>query len=278
MEKLRADLHIHTYYSDGLMPPAEVVSEASKKGLNALAVTDHDCMLACTEISELCKQKGIRAISGIEVSAYENGVKIHTLGYNLNAESADFRQFCKRLYDGSIKRTEDILYKLDKLGVRLTMDDVLKQRKSPLSPVHAMYIARAGAEKGYTNTPFSFYNEYLAFGKPAFSGLCRPTPEEAVEVINASGGFASLAHPARIELDKDELLRLIKKLKACGLCGIEGVYSTHTVNETAYYKETAKAFNLVVTGGSDTHVKGGRKEIGTPAFFIDEALADKLGI
>lgn len=275
---IRADLHVHTYYSDGLMSPAEVVTEAARKGLNALAVTDHDCMLACPEVFTLCKQKGIKAISGIEVSAYENGVKIHTLGYNLNAESADFRQFYKRLYDGSIKRTEDILYKLNKLGVRLTIDDILKQRTSPLSPIHAMHVARAGAEKGYKNTPFSFYTEYLAFGKSAFSEICRPSPEEAIEVINASGGFASLAHPARIELEKDGLLHLIRKLKACGLCGIEGVYSTHTVNETAYYKETAKAFNLLVTGGSDTHIKGGGKEIGTPAFFIDEALADKLGI
>ena len=275
---IRADLHVHTYYSDGLMSPAEVVSEAVKNGLNAIAVTDHDCMLAYPELKESCDKSGIKAVSGIEVSAYENGVKIHTLGYNLNGESSDFRQFAKALYDGSLKRTEDVLFKLNKNGVRINFDEVLNERTSPLSPVHAMYIARAGARKGYANTAYSFYSEYLAFGKCAFSYVARPTPEQAVEVIRAAGGFASLAHPARISLSKDELLRLIKKLKDCGLGGIEGVYSTHTAMETAYYKETAKALNLLVTGGSDTHVKGGRKIIGTPQFFIDEALAEKLGI
>lgn len=275
---IRADLHVHTYYSDGLMSPAEVAFEAAKNGLNAIAVTDHDCMLAYPELKESCNKNGIKAVSGIEVSAYEGNVKIHTLGYNINAESSDFKQFANALYEGSIMRTEDILFKLNKNGVRLNFDEVLNERKSQLSPVHAMHIARAGANKGYAKTPYSFYAEYLAFGKCAFSNISRPTPEQTVEVIRALGGFASLAHPARIELEKDELLRLIKKLKDCGLGGIEGVYSTHTSMETAYYKETAKALNLLVTGGSDTHVKGGRKTIGTPQFFIDEALAEKLGI
>lgn len=275
---IRADLHIHTFYSDGVMSPAEVVFEAAEKGLNAIAVTDHDCMLAYPEIKALCNEKGIKAVSGIEVSAYENGVKIHTLGYNIDGENPNFKQFLKSLYEGSVKRAEDILFKLNKNGVRLSMDEVLKQRKSSLSPVHAMYIAGAGAEKDYAKTPFNFYTEYLASGGCAFSGICRPTPEEAINVINACGGFASLAHPARIELDNNELLRLLEKLVGCGLGGIEGVYSTHTAKETAYYKETAKAFNLLVTGGSDAHAKGGRKEIGTPVFFADEALAEKLGI
>lgn len=277
MAKLRADLHVHTYFSDGLLSPAEVAAEAANNGVQLLAVTDHDCMLAFPEMSKQCAQYGVKTVSGIEVSAYEDGVKIHTLGYNVNGENPAFKQFEKQLYEGSLKRTEDILFKLNNSGVKLNIDEVLKQRKSPESPVHAMYIARAGAQKGYANTPFSFYTEYLAPRKCGYSAVCRPSPELAIEVINASGGFASLAHPGRVELSKDGLLQLVKKLKDCGLCGIEGVYSTHTVTETAYYKEMAKTFGLVVTGGSDTHFKGGKKEIGLPVFFADEALAEKLG-
>ena len=275
---IRADLHVHTYYSDGLLSPAEVVAEGIKNGLNAIAVTDHDCMLAFPEFSAVCREKGITAISGIEISAYEKEVKIHTLGYNVNAESPCFKQFYNKLYEGAIKRTEDIIYKLNKNGVRLNMDEVAKERKSPLSPIHAMHVASAGSKKGYAKTAVSFYTKYLAYGKCAYSSICRPSPEEAIEVINESGGFASLAHPGRIFMDRDKLLKLIAKLKACRLSGIEGVYSAHTQKETAYYKEIAKEFGLLVTGGSDTHALGGNRKIGTPPFYIDEALADKLKI
>ena len=79
-------------------------------------------------------------------------------------------------------------------------------------------------------------------------------------------------------MSKEELIGLLKRLKGVGLCGIEGVYTTHTITETAYYKEMAKAFGFVVTGGSDTHFTGGRNKIGAPVFFVDEALAEKLKI
>lgn len=235
-------------------------------------------MLAYPEFSSLCKDSGIIPVSGIEVSAYEGDVKVHTLGYGVNGESPCFKEFLKTLYDGSVKRTEDIIFKLKKHGINLTFDEVLAERYCTLAPVHAMYIARAGHKKGYAKTPHDFYNQYLSGGKVAFSYICRPSAEQAIEAINASGGFASLAHPGRIELKKDELVKLITKLKACSLSGIEGVYSAHTHSETAYYKEIARAYNLLVTGGSDTHLLGGNKRIGTPAFYIDKALEEKLGI
>ncbi len=278
MLNLRADLHIHTYYSDGLMSPAEVVAVAKNNGVRLIAVTDHDCMLAYPEVKDACGKNGLTAVNGIEISAYENGVKVHTLGYNLNADCADFKSFSGSLFKASVSRMEDILYKLNKNGVRLSIDEVLNERKFPSSPIHAMYIARAASKKGYGSTPFAFYVEYLAQGKCAYSDIGRPSPECAVELIAACGGFSSLAHPARIEMEKTVLKNLVKKLKACGLGGIEGVYSTHTVKETAYYKEMASAFNLFVTGGSDTHINGGKKIIGSPVFHVDKTLAQKLGV
>ena len=75
----------------------------------------------------------------------------------------------------SVSRTEDILYKLNKNGVRLSIDEVLNERKFPSSPIHAMYIARAASKKGYGSTPFAFYVEYLAQGKCAYSDIGRPS-------------------------------------------------------------------------------------------------------
>lgn len=276
---MRADLHVHTYCSDGRMSPAEVVEEAKNNGVRLLAVTDHDCMLACAEVKRAGEKAGITTVNGIEVSAYVDDVKIHTLGYNIDSEKPEFKAFLKELYEGSLKRSEDIISKLNKNGIDITMKEVLSSRKVSVSPVHAMHIAFACAEKGYCGGNASaFFFEYLAWGKCAYSNLCRPSPDRTVELISSCGGFSSLAHPGRIDMEKSKLVKLVEKLKACGLGGIEAVYTTHTVTETAYFKEMAKAYSLLVTGGSDTHFKGGRYKIGEPEYYADEAIADKLGI
>ena len=140
-----------------------------------------------------------------------------------------------------------------------------------------MHIAGAGAKKGYASSPFAFFTKYLAYGRPAFSSVCRPSPEETAQIITAAGGICSLAHPARIDLSAEEKIALIKRMKVCGLCGIEAVYSGHTAKETAYYKEIANTFGLMVTGGSDTHAAEGNRQIGTPYFQPENALLQKLG-
>lgn len=275
---MRADLHIHSYYSDGLLSPEEIVKSAAANGVELIAVTDHDNMLVCEQASKACAERGIKFVEGIEVSAYSGDVKIHTLGYNIDKDCTDYKTFAKELYEGSRVRAEDIVFKLNKNGVRLSMEEVLNQQTVKNIPVHTMHIAYAAANKGYASSPFTFFEQYLAWGKCAFSNLCRPTPERAVEVIAACGGFSSLAHPARIDMSAEELKKLIARMKACGLGGIEAVYSAHTALETAYYKETASSFNLFVTGGSDTHFTGGKRKIGTPVFHADKSLAEKLGV
>ena len=275
---MRADFHIHTYFSDGLQSPEEVALYAQNNGVELLSVTDHDTMLAYPEIFSCCEKRGVKVVRGVEVSAYIDGVRLHTLGYNIDPEHPVMREFLKELYDGSLIRTDDILSKLKKNGVIITMDEVLAFRKSENAPVHSMYISRAAAQKGYCNSAFTFQKNYLSNGACAYSGLCRPSPEKAVEVISACGGMATLAHPGRIELEKQELIALVKRLKDLGLGGIEAVYSTHTQLETAYFKEMAREYGLSVTGGSDTHFKDGNKRIGTPVFDCGKELCEKLGI
>lgn len=272
---IRADLHIHTYYSDGTQSPADAVNAARAAGLKLMAVTDHDNMNACAEARTLALPYGITVLDGIEISAYE-GYKVHILGYNVNKDCAAYRAFFQRLYDGAEERLEEILAKLKKRGISLSREEVYAQRKSASSPVHVMHVARAGALKGLAVSPSDFYLSYLNMGKCAYSGIGRPTPERAVEVIGECGGVSSLAHPGRIALDKPERLELIDRLKSCGLNGIEAVYSGHTVSDTAYFKEIAERKNLLVTGGSDTHATTGNRRVGDPEFYPSERLLSAL--
>ena len=273
---MTADMHMHTVYSDGLLTPQDAVDCVKSAGLGFFVVTDHDTLSAYEEVARLAESNKIKTVAGIEVSAYEDGVKYHTLGYGIDIEK--FAPFQKRLFEGSFERARDIISKLNNLGFDITMEEVLAERYSPAIPVHGAHIARVMVRKGFVESLDTFFKKYLLRGQPAFSGIGRSTPEEAVKAICGAGGLAVLAHPGRIQIDATLLKNKIKGLADCGLGGIEVYYTTHTKGQTAYYENLAEAFNLLKTGGSDTHVLGGSRAIGKPRFEPSAELLKRLNI
>ena len=124
---MRADLHTHTVCSDGKLTPQRIVDLACEAGVELIAVTDHDAMQACPELQSLAKEMGLHSVNGIEISAYTpERIKFHTLGYNIDEKL--FEPFQKRLFQSSYERAEEIIFKLNKIGMELTMDDVNRHR------------------------------------------------------------------------------------------------------------------------------------------------------
>ena len=75
--QVKADLHVHTIYShDSLITPKDLVFYAKKRGLTAVAITDHDTVEGALKIA---KETDFLIIPGIEVSS-RNG---HIVGLNL---------------------------------------------------------------------------------------------------------------------------------------------------------------------------------------------------
>ncbi len=276
MTNLKADLHVHTWYSDGSQTPAEAVQWAQEAGLGLLAITDHDCMLGIPEAQAACDASGIRLAHGCEVSAYEGDIKLHTLAYN--CDEALFRPFMQLLADNSVRRTEAILAKLDKVGVHIPIREPMAERHSQEQPIHGMHIARAGVKRGYAPDPYAFFGQYLNYGCPGYVTEFRPSPEETVEAVRLAGGFSAVAHPGRVDMTDAELYELLKRLKALGLEGLEVHYSTHTPAQTAKYEAMAQDLGLICTGGSDTHLRGRSRSVGKPDFWAGEELAAKLGV
>ncbi|MEZ2370342.1 error-prone DNA polymerase [Arthrobacter sp. RCC_34] len=75
-----AELHVHSHYSflDGASSPEELVEEAVKLGLHALAITDHDGFYGVVRLAEAAEAYGLRTVFGAELSlglsAPQNGV------------------------------------------------------------------------------------------------------------------------------------------------------------------------------------------------------------
>lgn len=78
---MRADLHIHTYYSDGKYSPQEIASRAREAGLALISMTDIDSLEGLVEKRAAAKEEGLAFVAGWEVSSYEGAAKVHVLGY-----------------------------------------------------------------------------------------------------------------------------------------------------------------------------------------------------
>lgn len=273
---MKADLHLHSVYSDGKYTPQELAARAKAAGLDLYSVTDHDSMEGAEEKAAAAREAGLYYVQGWEVSSYED-CKVHVLGYACERGEAYFR-FLEERIRGAQLRAADMIEKANRyFGFAVTMSEAEKEHFKKDAPIHTMHVVRVFARK----LGMGVGEAYLAFfdkGKPAYSDLCRPTATDAVNVIHACGGIAVLAHPGRIAKPSDEREKLMERLVSEGLDGIECVYTTHTAQETEYFTRFARAHSLLVTGGSDMHVENGKRTMGKPDFYPEEKLLAALGI
>lgn len=272
---MRADLHMHTVYSDGKCTPEEIALRAERAGLELISFTDHDNMEGAEEKRAAAERHGLRYVQGWEVSSYAN-CKVHVLGYRCEANAA-YDRFLKERTEGALVRAQDMIKKANAyLGLNVTLADADGERVKKDAPLHTMHVVAAFAKRLQTDWG-ELYARLFDKGKPAYSGLCRPSPEDAIDVIHACGGIAVLAHPGRITLPFTPREELFDRLVARGLEGIEAVYSTHTAEETKYFQAYAERKKLLVTGGSDFHADGYRT-IGVPVFYASGRLVGAFGL
>lgn len=73
------DLHTHSAVSDGTEPPAAVIEQARRSGVDVIALTDHDTDRGIAQAREAATSAGLGFLPGMEVSAKLNGRSIHIL-------------------------------------------------------------------------------------------------------------------------------------------------------------------------------------------------------
>lgn len=253
----KADLHIHTNHSDGLLPPEKVVQLAARAGLRTIAITDHDEIGALEAAISAGQQLNVEVIAGVELSVTHSGFDIHILGYLLDFHHPPLLEFLKFFQGERVRRVHRIIEKLAEQGFILPLEMVL--RKAGAGSIGRPHIADALVEAGHVSSYYEAFNRFIADGKPAFVPKVRISAVEAVTIIHEAKGIACLAHPGQ-NLTENVILEVIK----AGVDGIEIIHPKHSPAQRELYRRLAKTYNLLETGGSDFH--GGRKE--------DERLGD----
>ncbi|WP_026582952.1 PHP domain-containing protein [Bacillus sp. J33] len=242
----RFDLHLHTTASDGSFTPAEVVEMASAKGINTLAITDHDTTKGIKEAVDTGKKLGVNVIPGIELSTKYKGKNIDILGYGISSESKNLLGTLKKMRDHRENRAQIIVKKFCELGISITEEDVQKHSKGEV--IARPHIAKAVVEKGYAKNVQEVFDLYLGDGKPCAVDKMVLSPEDGIRIIHQAGGLAVLAHPILIKDDG-----MIGELMQLDFDGIEVWHRKHSQEDSKHYKKLAEKYNKNITGGSDFH-------------------------
>lgn len=270
------DLHSHSTASDGALEPAQVVREAHRVGLRALALTDHDTVAGLAEARTEADALGLRLVSGIELSAVEGNSETHVLGLHL-ADLAPIESQLAALREMRVRRAERIVERLNTLGVPVTMEAVRKEAAG--GAIGRPHVARALMAGKWVGDFREAFDRYLGNGRAAYVGKDQLPIADAIAMIHAAGGIAVLAHPGPAATRTR-----LTALAGLGLDGVEVLHPGHAPDDIGRIRMLADELGLVKSGGSDWHGSSeGPRVLGVmrvPAAWLeaqDQRVADRAG-
>lgn len=267
------DLHMHTTASDGRCTPEDLVERCQAKGIRTMAVTDHDTMAGVVPTQQAAEARGMTCLPGIEITSVHGGRDVHVLAYFLPADAPGLQPMLAAQRQQRVNRALEIASRLERLGAPVDKDAMIEAAAGSGKSLARPQIAQALIAAGHVATVAEAFDRYLGEDSPAYVPHTGVSPAEVVALVVAGGGIPSLAHPGY--RPKDEI---IPGLVEAGLVGLECYHSSHDADATAHYLDIAKQHGLLVTGGSDFHGPGTRREeffgvIDLPQADLDALLA-----
>ena len=268
------DLHTHSVFSDGTYTPAQLLQEAEEKKLTAIALTDHNTVAGLPDF--LAVQSRVEAVPGVEFSTDYNGTELHILALYLKTEY--FSQVTDLMNDYNRRKDQsnaDLVAKLNHIGYEINYDKI--KASTPKGQVTRALIAAELTALGYTASIQDAFKRLLSPKHGYYVPPHRHTPKEILSMIGDLGAVSVLAHPY-LNLKQEELTVFLQQAVPQGLQGMEVFYSTYDDATTALALDTAAAFGLKKSGGSEFHgankpdirLGEGRGGLRVPSAWLEE--------
>lgn len=247
------DLHIHSTVSDGTMSPEELIEFAKKKGLKAVAITDHDTFDGVAPAMKVGSQLGVEVISGIELSVHFGDFNVHLLGYLFDHCDSGFHNAVSKLQNGRKQRNVKIIEKLSEVGFHTSIEEL--KRYGGIGQVGRPHIAKLMIAKGWAHNMDDAFERFLGQNGVAYVSRFSYSVKEACEYIHRAGGVSILAHPYNLcnNFDGKFDISPLRKIVEDGIDGVEAFYPTHSKKYIKTLIAFAEENSLIVTGGSDYH-------------------------
>lgn len=253
----RADLHMHSTSSDGKYSFRELVDLCARAGLLVMAVTDHDTLGSFVDWSEFAKNRGVRAICGVEITANIHQKDIHILAYGLEKQNEEINLRLEEVRRSRLERYLSILDRLGAIGLsglaghRQEAVDILNRH--PGMALGRRNIAELLVSLKHVSSVRNAFDRYLK--DPAIVGTPKEnlSAREVIRMVRDSGGITSWAHPP-----ENMVPSFLPELANMGMTGLEAEYPDFKNSWTRRLREMASDLGLLVTGGSDCHGPGAR--------------------
>ena len=267
---MKIDLHIHTKTgSDGNLSVDEVFSQAQKRNINLMSITDHDSTVAQARAVALAKEYGIKYITGVELNVtfqyLDNSISLDFLGYQFDIGNQELKNRLQLMREYREKRARQILDKLnvefDEANIkRFTEEDLRNIQDSVDGAFGRPHIANYLIEKGIVRNKQEAFDKYLVKCDVPKYPL---SLAEASKLVRDAGGILVHAHPndpngtslVSITPDLNQQAEIITQYMLNYIDGVECWHTRHDVKTVAHYVEFARKHGLIMTGGSDCHQK-----------------------
>ena len=251
----RYDLHSHSTASDGLLTPAELVVRAAERGVDVLALTDHDEVAGLAEARVAATAAGVVLVPGAELSVSWEGHTIHVVGLQIDPASPGLTEGLDAIRDSRRTRARRMADALAAAGIRGAYEGALKYVTSERL-ISRTHFARFLVEIGRAGEVKDVFNRFLVHGKPGYVPHAWATLEQAVGWIVAAGGEAVLAHPGRYKVTRSKLRQLLQQFRDAGGVAVEVLSPSHTPAQCTEFATLARTLGLRASVGSDFHGPG----------------------
>lgn len=258
---MSVDLHCHSNISDGRLAPPDLVGRAAARGVDLLALTDHDALAGLEEAQAVAQAIGIDFVAGVEVSVTWRGKTIHVVGLDIDSSDTALGAGLARVRSGRTRRAQAMAQSLARAGIRGSFEGALEQAENP-ALIGRTHFARHLAATGVVASPAEAFRHYLIPGKPGYVPHEWAALRDAIGWILGAGGQAVLAHPGRYALSAGALHALIAEFRALGGRALEIVTSNHSADQVRLFSALAGQFGLCASCGSDFHAPDEGAEFG----------------
>lgn len=249
------DLHCHSTASDGVLSPADLVRRAFDKGVDVLALTDHDETGGLAEAASTAAELGMGFVFGVEISVTWSGATLHVVGLNIDPDHPTLVAGLAAIQVGRHERAQWMARELGRHGIAGALEGARKFAANP-KLIGRTHFARFLVEQGVCKDVRTVFRKFLVRGRPGYVPHEWASLEDAVHWIRSSGGQPVLAHPGRYDLKGKAMRRLLGDFKALGGEGVEVVTGSHTPDQFSLFAELATHFELKASRGSDFHAPG----------------------
>jgi predicted metal-dependent phosphoesterase TrpH len=249
------DLHTHSSRSDGTDAPGELVRAAAERGLDVVALTDHDNADGWGEATAAAEAHGVELVPGMEISCKHRGRGVHLLAYWPDPRHPALVRLLDEVVQGRDDRMPRMVERLRELGHDVTVEDVLVQAAGATS-VGRPHIADALVARGVVTSRDEAFERFLRNGGPAYVDRPAAPLVEAIRVVGDAGGVTVVAHPWGRESAGVMRAEDLVRLRSAGLTGIEVDHQDHSPEQRDALRGIARDLGLVATGSSDYHGTG----------------------